>query len=122
MPYISITIGQKLDVSQKETLKNELGRLIAIIPGKTEADLLVNIQDGGSLYMGGTEAPSVYIDLRMLGKANLEVKKRFTRELCAFIAREFGIENGRQYLTIVEYDHWGYDGEFHCLPSAGSCG
>ncbi|MDR2159718.1 MAG: hypothetical protein LBP23_06595 [Treponema sp.] len=113
MPYISIAIGQKLDVSQKETMKSELGRLITIIPGKTEADLLVNVQDGGSLYMGGTADPSVYIDLRMLGKADPEIKKRFTKELCAFITREFGIEKGRQYLTIIEYDHWGYDGEFH---------
>jgi hypothetical protein len=113
MPYISISIGQKLDVSQKEALKSELGRLITIIPGKTEPDLLVNIQDGASLYMAGTGEPSVYIDLRVYTKTDLEAKKRFTRELCAFISRRFGIEASRQYLTIGEYAHWGYDGEFH---------
>jgi hypothetical protein len=113
MPYISISIGQKLDAPQKEALKSELGRLITIIPGKTEPDLLVNIQDGGSLYMAGTGEPSVYIDLRVYTKTDPEAKKRFTRELCAFITRRFGIEAARQYLTISEYDHWGYDGEFH---------
>jgi hypothetical protein len=113
MPYISVTIGQRLDVSQKETLKSELGRLITIIPGKTEPDLLVNIQDGASLYMGGTDAPSAYIDLRVYTRTDPEAKKRFTREVFACITRLFGIETSRQYLTIGEYDHWGYDGEFH---------
>jgi hypothetical protein len=113
MPYISVAIGQKLSALQKEKLKTELGRLITIIPGKTEPDLIVDIQDGGSLYMGGTEAPSVYIDLRVYTKTALEAKKRFTRELFAFITSEFGIEAARQYLTISEYEHWGYGGEFH---------
>ncbi|MDR2258906.1 MAG: hypothetical protein LBE14_07140 [Treponema sp.] len=113
MPYISVAIGQKLSAPRKDALKSELGRLITIIPGKTEPDLLVNIQDGGSLYMGGIEKPSVYIDLRMLGKADPEVKKQFTREVFACITRLFGIDAARQYLTISEYDHWGYDGEYH---------
>jgi hypothetical protein len=113
MPYISVIIGQKLSVPQKETLKKELGRLITIIPGKTEPDLMVHIQDSGSLYMGGTEAPSVYVDLRVYTKTDPEAKKRFTRELMLFITREFSIPAARQYLTIDEYDHWGYDGEFH---------
>ncbi|MDR3146359.1 MAG: hypothetical protein LBU21_08780 [Treponema sp.] len=113
MPYIQVNIGQKLTASQKELLKNELGRLITIIPGKTEPDLIVNIQDGGSFYMGGTETPSAYIDLRVYTRTDPEAKKDFTRKLFAFIAREFGIQTGRQYLTITEYDNWGYDGEFH---------
>ncbi|MDR0731891.1 MAG: hypothetical protein LBF63_09495 [Treponema sp.] len=113
MPYIQVTIGQKLSVQEKETLKSELGRLIAIIPGKTESGLMVSIQDGASLYMGGTGEPAVYIDLRVYTRADPEAKKRFTRELFAVITRQFGIPAARQYLTIGEYDHWGYDGEFH---------
>ncbi|MDR2758746.1 MAG: hypothetical protein LBB78_05145 [Spirochaetaceae bacterium] len=113
MPYIQITIGQELSAPRKEKLKNQLGRLIPIIPGKTEPDLMVSIQDGLSLYMGGTEAPSVYIDLRVYTKTDPEAKKRFARELFEFITREFGIPAARQYLTIGEYEHWGYDGEFH---------
>jgi hypothetical protein len=113
MPYISVTLGQKLDAAQKEKLKTELGRLITIIPGKTEPDLIVNIQDTGAVYMGGAEIPCAYIDLRVYTKTNDEAKKRFTRELFAFIAREFAIPIERQYLTIGEYENWGYDGEWH---------
>jgi hypothetical protein len=113
MPYISVTIGQKLATAQKEKLKTELGRLITIIPGKTEPDLIVNIQDSGTVYMGGAEVPCAYIDLRVYTKTHDEAKKRFARELFAFIAREFAIPAERQYLTISEYENWGYDGEWH---------
>lgn len=68
MPYISVTIGQKFEAAQKEKLKAELGRLITIIPGKTEPDLIVHTQDSASLNMGGEEGPSVYIDLRIYTK------------------------------------------------------
>jgi hypothetical protein len=113
MPYIQVTIGQKLSEMERETLKTELGRLITIIPGKTESGLIVSIQDGGSLYMGGDAAPAVYIDLRVYTRADPEAKKRFARELFASITRQFNIPAARQYLSIGEYDHWGYDGEFH---------
>jgi hypothetical protein len=113
MPYVQVTIGRKLSVPERETLKGELGRLISIIPGKTESGLIVSVQDGGSLYMGGTTEPAVYIDLRVYTKTDPEAKKRFARELFASVTGQFGIPAARQYLTIEEYDHWGYDGEFH---------
>jgi hypothetical protein len=113
MPYLSVSIGQKLEAAQREKLKTGLGRLITIIPGKTEPDLIVHIQDSGVMYIGGADVPCVYIDLRVYTKTTDEAKKRFTRETCAFIAREFGIPAARQYLTIHEFESWGYDGEWH---------
>jgi phenylpyruvate tautomerase PptA (4-oxalocrotonate tautomerase family) len=112
MPYLSVTIGQKLEAAQREKLKTELGRLITIIPGKSESDLIVNIQDT-PLYMGGAEVPCVYIDLRVYTKTTEEAKKRFTRETFALITRDLGIPPERQYLTIGEYENWGYAGEWH---------
>jgi phenylpyruvate tautomerase PptA (4-oxalocrotonate tautomerase family) len=113
MPYLAISIGQKLEAAQKDKLKTEMGRLITIIPGKTEPDLIVRIEDGAAMYMGGEEIPCAYIDLRVYTKTTEEAKKRFTHETCACIAREFGIPAERQYLTIREFENWGYDGEWH---------
>jgi hypothetical protein len=113
MPYLSVSIGQKLDAAQKEKLKTEFGRLITIIPGKTEPDLILNIQDTDAMYIGGQNIPCAYIDLRIYIKTTAEAKKRFTAETFALITREFGIPPERQYLTIGEYESWGYDGEWH---------
>jgi hypothetical protein len=113
MPYISVAISPKLDSSGREKLKTALGRLITIIPGKTESDLIVHIQNTDALYMGGAEVSCAYIDVRVYTKTTDEAKKGFTHETCAFIAREFGIPVERQYLTISEAENWGYDGEWH---------
>ena len=113
MPYISVAISPKLDAAGREKLKTGLGRLITIIPGKTEPDLIVQIQDSGTMYIGGAEVPCAYIDLRVYTKTTEEAEKRFTRETCAFIAREFGVPVEKQYLTILELENWGYDGEWH---------
>jgi phenylpyruvate tautomerase PptA (4-oxalocrotonate tautomerase family) len=112
MPYLSVHIGQRLESAQKEKLKAELGRLITIVPGKTEPDLMLSLQDE-PMYFGGEAVSCAYIDLRIYAKTTEEAKKRFTRETCAMIAREYGIPVERQYLTIQEFENWGYDGEWH---------
>ena len=113
MPYISVTIGQKLSAIQRQKLKTEFGRLITLIPKKTEPDLIVNIQDGGAVYMGGAEVPCAYIDVRLYGKAPIGAKRKFTKEIFTLLSKDLGIPIEHQYLTINECDHWGYDGKWH---------
>lgn len=113
MPYISVTIGKKLEAAQKQKLASELCRLITIIPGKTGPDLITHICDGGALFSGDKAVPSAYIDLRVYTKTTEEAKKRFTHETCAYIAKEFDIPVKQQYLTIAEFENWGYGGEWH---------
>jgi hypothetical protein len=113
MPYLALTIGQKLDAGQKQKLKEEFGRLITIIPGKTEPDLILHIHEGDAVFMGGEQTPCAYIDLRVYTKTTDEAKKRFTLEACAFMQKEFDIPLERQYLTISEHENWGYDGTWH---------
>jgi hypothetical protein len=112
MPYISIATNKKLDEAQRLTIKAAMGKLITIIPGKTEPDLMVHIQSE-PMFMAGEEAPCAYIDLRVYTKTTEEAKKRFTKETCAWMEKELGIPIDNQYLTIAEYDNWGYGGEWH---------
>jgi hypothetical protein len=113
MPYLAVNVSQKLSAAKKEILKAEFGRLITIIPGKAEADLMVDLADDRAMYMGSGAVPCAYIDLRVYTKADGEAKNRFTRAAFALLTRELGIKPEHQYLTITEFDHWGYDGEFH---------
>jgi hypothetical protein len=63
--------------------------------------------------ISGAGEPAAYVDLRVYTRVDPEAKAAFTQALFALLTRGFGIETGRQYLTISEYDSWGYDGEFH---------
>ena len=112
MPYIAINTSLKLSTAQKEKVKSELGRLIAVIPTKTEAGLLVDFSDGHTMYRAGEEAPCAFIDVRLFGKAEFDYKKQFVEETFKMLAKELGLEAARMYLSVSEFDTWGSAGIF----------
>jgi phenylpyruvate tautomerase PptA (4-oxalocrotonate tautomerase family) len=110
MPYIAVNTTEKLSPAQQEAVKNGLGRLINIIPTKTEAGLLVDFSGGRSFYRAGALVKSAYIEVRLYQPSEFEVKKKFTEEVFSLLSRELGIETNNMYLNIIELDHWGGGG------------
>ena len=111
MPYLAINTAQELSAAQKEKIKAELGRLVTIIPTKTEAGLIIDFSGGRTMYKGGQVINGAFVDLRLFKKAELEPKKKYTAEVFDLLSRELGIEKEHMYLTIGEYDNWGVRGE-----------
>ena len=110
MPYIAVNTSQKLSDAQKEKIKAELGRLIAIIPTKAEAYLMVDFSDGRTFYKAGQKVEGAFIDLRLFHKSDFEPKKKFTEEALEMLSSELGIKTENLYLTIMEFDNWGSGG------------
>ncbi|MCL1817475.1 MAG: phenylpyruvate tautomerase MIF-related protein, partial [Spirochaetaceae bacterium] len=110
MPYIAFNTSLKLTAEQKEKVKAEFGRLITIIPTKTEAGLLVDFSDGRTMYRAGEAAPCAFIEIRLFGKAEMGPKKKFTEEVFQMLNRELGLEIPRMYLNILEFENWGSAG------------
>ena len=50
MPYIAVTTSKALSDEQKDELKKAIGQKISLIPGKTEAALMVDISDNHTMY------------------------------------------------------------------------
>ena len=113
MPYIAVNTTQELNQAQKEKIKAELGRLMSIIPTKTEASLLIDFSGGRTLYKGGINIDGAFVDLRLFGKSELGPKKQYTAEVFSLLNRELGIKKEHIYLTIGEYETWGSNGELH---------
>ena len=112
MPYVGINTSQKISDDQKEKIKAELGRLITIIPTKTEAGTLVDFSDSKTIYKGGVKVSGAFIDVRLFHKAEFEPKKKFTEETFAMLCRELGLKNENMYLSITEYDNFGTGGTY----------
>ena len=53
MPYIAVTTSKALSDEQKDELKKTIGQKISLIPGKTEAALMVDISDNHTMYFAG---------------------------------------------------------------------
>ena len=111
MPYVAINTTQKLSAAQKEKIKTELGRLITIIPSKTEAVTYVDFSDSRTAYKGGAEISGAFIDVRLFHKSDFEPKKKFTEETLEMLSKELGITKENMYLTIMEFNDWGFAGK-----------
>lgn len=60
MPYICVNLTKKLTDSQKDAIKAGLGEKIALIPGKSERALMVDIADGRTMYYQGEKRDLAY--------------------------------------------------------------
>ena len=112
MPYIAINTDLKLSDAQKEKVKTELGRLITIIPTKTEAVTMIDFSDCRTFYRGGVIISGAFIELRLFHKTDFEAKKKFTEETFEMLSRELGLKKENMYLNILEFENWGSGGIF----------
>ena len=112
MPYIAINSTQNLSTVQKEKIKAEFGRLIAIIPTKAEAGLLIDFSGGRTFFKAGEKVDGAFIEIRLFRKAEFEPKKKFTEETFELFSRELGLKKENMYLTIMEFDNWGSAGTY----------
>lgn len=105
-----MSIGKKLDCSEKEQLQKEVGEIMPLIPGKNIANTMQHIDDGCDIYMNGEKITGAFVDARLYQAAPKEAKAAWNDAICALL-KKHGID-GRIYLNITEKDEWGSDGGY----------
>lgn len=111
MPYIAVNTTVSLPKAVKDEIKNELGRVITLIPGKTEEVLMVDISDGHTIYFAGKEMEKcAFIDVRCYRNSTFEANKAFTEAVYLAMKNITGIEEKDLYLSISELPVWGTKG------------
>ena len=113
MPYVALNTSEKLSETRREKVKSEIGRLVTVIPGKTEEVTIVDISDGRSMYKGGKAVPCAYVDIRVYTKADPEGKKQFVNDLFVLLDKELGITKDNVYISVLEFEEWGAHGAYH---------
>lgn len=107
MPYIGVSTSKVLTEAQKDAIKTELGRKIEILPGKTEAKLMIDISDGHSMYFAGEKRELAFLDVRCYGSTEFENKKAFTEAAFDVVQETTGLPEDGIYLSYGEFSTWG---------------
>lgn len=108
MPFINVKTNK--DISDiKVELKTQLGQAITAIPGKTEAWLMVEIQDNLDMYFKGSDEPCAMFDIAIFGSAPSPAYDNLTEIICSISKDLLGIDGDRTYVKYAEVDHWGYN-------------
>ena len=111
MPYINVKVSSKLNEEKIEAIKTRLGKAIELIPGKSEAYLMVNIEDECHLYFkGNASEPSSFTEVAIFGSANKSDCEKLTGEICNILNELASVPPSRSYVKFEYSDKWGYNG------------
>lgn len=112
MPFIDLKTSAKIDESAEALLRKEFGKIIALIPGKSEAWLMLNFTDCERMaFRGNAEDDTAMVSVDLLGGASDKAYDDMTRAICFTVNQILGVRPDRIYVKYSEFEHWGFAGE-----------
>ena len=109
MPFINVKISENLSDTQVDNIKSRLGEAISLIPGKSEAWLMVKFEDKADMYFKGSNEPCAMFEIAVFGSASKDAYENLTKRICKTSEKYLGIPSNRTYVKYNEIDKWGYD-------------
>ena len=111
MPYIGSKVTVALTEEKKEILKSELGKIITLIPGKSENYLMLGFEDNYSLYFKGEKLSlGAFVEVKVFGTSPASALEKVTQEICSLYLRELGIPSHCIYVKYEAVSDWGFNG------------
>lgn len=111
MPYINSNLTMKLTEEKKNLIKEKLGELISILPGKSEEWLFVGFSDDKTLYFRGEKKEkAAVIEVQICGSVSRKSKEELTTAICKLLMDELSIHGESVYVIFHEINDWGYNG------------
>ncbi|MBE5960843.1 MAG: hypothetical protein E7256_05585 [Lachnospiraceae bacterium] len=111
MPFINTKTTVKISKEQEETIKSRLGEAIELIPGKSEAWLMVGFEDEYSLYFKGQASEKIaFVEVKIFGKADDAAYDKLTAAICNIYKEVLMIPGDKIYVKYEEVSQWGWNG------------
>ena len=99
---------------KKKKIKEELGKAISILPGKSEEWLMVEIKDNMKLYFkGDKEKENMMIKVLVYGDTLSEsILNKFTAKVSEILINILsGLNKDHIYISYFFTKNWGFNGE-----------
>lgn len=110
MPYIGTRVSTKISKEQEIVLKERLGKIIGLFPGKSERWLMLDFEDSCRLWMGGDNSmPMAYVEVKVFGTIDSAAAEKVTEAICALLEEVLGIEPSYTYVKYGCCDTWGWN-------------
>ncbi|NOQ93072.1 MAG: hypothetical protein GQ547_00375 [Methylophaga sp.] len=107
MPYLNIVTNQSID--DESALLKAASQTVSLSSGKPENYVMVAVEAKATMLMGGSDAPTAFLDYRALGLP--ADRKAFSDALCTLITEQLGIAGDRIYISMTdsERQNWGWN-------------
>ncbi|MBQ5362769.1 MAG: hypothetical protein IIU63_05415 [Clostridia bacterium] len=111
MPFIDVKTNKQVSKTEEIALKQALGEAIAILPGKSERWLMLDIHDQSRMYFHGDDAPCAMLQVQVFGKINQEKCEELTAEICRIMHNTLQIAPENTYVKYEEISLWGWNSQ-----------
>jgi phenylpyruvate tautomerase PptA (4-oxalocrotonate tautomerase family) len=112
MPLIKVDATERLKDEEKKALCAKLSRICAETMGKPESYVMVALNEGSAILLGGQPGPAAFVDVRGIGGLSGSVNRTLSERICQVLAEVARIPSKRVYLNFasIEAVDWGHDG------------
>ena len=111
MPFIKIKAGCEITEDRETALKEQIGRAIDRIPGKSEKYLLLEFEDNCRLWLGGrNDEPVIYVEAAIFGNEDHYGFDSFASEITEAFSGTLGIRPDHIFIKFEDISIWGAAG------------
>ena len=113
MPFIKAKVSCPITDMQEKELKARMGKAIELVPGKSEAYLLLEFEENAHLWLRGENAvPIAYIEAAIFGNEGHAGYPAFTAEVTNAFQDVLGIEPENCYIKYEDITAWSVAGQY----------
>jgi len=93
-----------------EQLSAGFGRIVTLIPGKSEARLMLSFTGGVSMRFGGEIRSAAFVEVSLFGRAPVQAYDNFTAAVCELLEEVIDVPPENVFIKYSETEHWGWNG------------
>ncbi len=107
MPFIDVKASCEITRDQEERIKAGLGQAIALIPGKNESHLMLQLTDCCRMWHAGKQdGPIVMTSVAILGETDKASFQQFGAAAVSLFQQELGAKH--VYLKLHQTSDWAF--------------
>lgn len=107
MPFIDVKASCEITQNQEERIKAGLGKAIALIPGKSEARLMLQFSGPCRMwYAGEQDGPIVMASVAIFGETDKDSFQKFGAAAVSLFQQELGAKH--VYLKLHQTSDWAF--------------
>lgn len=110
MPHINAFIPGIKNKDDELLLVKKFGELITMIPTKTEASLMVTVNNSNLYYGGELNSKGAYLEVKIFTDCTRESKESFTHAVLDMLVNDFSLNRDDIYLNFFEIFNWAAKG------------
>ena len=92
MPFVEVKANFEIEEAKVLSIKDRLGKLIELLPGKSEKWLMVQVEDNKKIFFDSSADKAILVQVDLYGKSDDKSLNTFTANISEYLESELGVK------------------------------